>query len=275
MTHLQVNWCLTTHPYPCLCYIVSYHVDAIPFHCTLNWWRRRNAFIWKPASFQYTSLCHWGLVTHMRLALCSTPNHCLKQCWIYNSRTLRNNFQLDLNKKKTSLFFQENSAAKKRRSFCLGLNMLYNAWARIPGAQLVERCYGIAAFHDDDIKWKYFPHYWPFVRGIHRSPVNSPHKGQWRGALMFSLTCAWINGCKQSGSWWLETPSRSLWRHCNALSATGFGTQTWYDFMCLNGYNIARFLHISGISLHIYRTFIFFQMRKKGGSSFHPSLYNL
>ena len=47
--------------------------------------------------------------------------------------------------------------------------------------------------HDDVIKWKYFPRYWPFVRGIHRSPVNSPHKGQWRGALMFSLICAWIN----------------------------------------------------------------------------------
>ena len=31
------------------------------------------------------------------------------------------------------------------------------------------------------------------VRGIHMSPVNSPHKGQWRGAMMFSLTCAWIN----------------------------------------------------------------------------------
>ena len=40
-----------------------------------------------------------------------------------------------------------------------------------------------------------FPRYWPFVRGIHRSPVNSPHKGQWRGALMFSLMCVWINGC--------------------------------------------------------------------------------
>ena len=26
------------------------------------------------------------------------------------------------------------------------------------------------------------------------SPVNSPHKGQWHGALMFSLICAWING---------------------------------------------------------------------------------
>ena len=30
--------------------------------------------------------------------------------------------------------------------------------------------------------------------GIHRSPANSPHKGQWRGALMFSLICVWING---------------------------------------------------------------------------------
>ena len=39
-----------------------------------------------------------------------------------------------------------------------------------------------------------FPRYWPFVRGIHRSPVNSPHKGQWHGALIFSLICAWING---------------------------------------------------------------------------------
>ena len=39
-----------------------------------------------------------------------------------------------------------------------------------------------------------FPRYWPFVRGIHRWPVNSPHKGQWRGTLMLSLICAWING---------------------------------------------------------------------------------
>ena len=47
--------------------------------------------------------------------------------------------------------------------------------------------------HDDVIKWKHFPRNWPFVRGIHRSPVNFPHKGQWRGALMFSLIYAWIN----------------------------------------------------------------------------------
>ena len=34
-------------------------------------------------------------------------------------------------------------------------------------------------------------------RWIPRSPVNSPHKGQWRGALMFSLICTrkkgWVN----------------------------------------------------------------------------------
>ena len=46
--------------------------------------------------------------------------------------------------------------------------------------------------HDDVIKWKHFPRNWPFVRGIHRSPVNFPHKGHWRGALMFSPICVWI-----------------------------------------------------------------------------------
>ena len=50
------------------------------------------------------------------------------------------------------------------------------------------------AIHDDVIKWRHIPRYWPFVRGIHRSPVNSPHKGQWRGALMFLWSAPWING---------------------------------------------------------------------------------
>ena len=54
--------------------------------------------------------------------------------------------------------------------------------------------YNYHVAHDDVIIWKQFPCYWPFVRGIHRSPVNSPHKGQWRRTLIFSLICAWING---------------------------------------------------------------------------------
>ena len=67
------------------------------------------------------------------------------------------------------------------------------------GATDTDHCSGAAAGqrhpvptfhnHDDVIKWKPFPRNWAFVRGIHRSPVNSPHKGQWRGALMFYLIC--------------------------------------------------------------------------------------
>ena len=48
--------------------------------------------------------------------------------------------------------------------------------------------------HDDVMKMETFSALLDFVRGIHRLLVNSPHKSQWRGALMFSLICAWING---------------------------------------------------------------------------------
>ena len=77
--------------------------------------------------------------------------------------------------------------------------------------------------HYDVIKWKHFPSYWPFVRGIHRSLVNSPHKGQWRGALMFSLICAWIKG------WVNNCEAGDLRRHrahyyvtIMSISMTGF-----------------------------------------------------
>ena len=63
--------------------------------------------------------------------------------------------------------------------------------------------------HDDVIKWKHFPRYWPFVRGIHRSPVNSPHKGQWRGALIFSLICTRIND-------WVNNREAGDLRRCRA-----------------------------------------------------------
>ena len=45
--------------------------------------------------------------------------------------------------------------------------------------------------------------YWPFVRGIHRSPVDDPHKGQWRGALMYSVICAWWKRLnkRDTGDW--------------------------------------------------------------------------
>ena len=53
------------------------------------------------------------------------------------------------------------------------------------------------------------------MRGIHRSPVNSPHKGQWCGALMFSFICLNKRLSRQWRDWWFETPSHPSWRHCN------------------------------------------------------------
>ena len=70
----------------------------------------------------------------------------------------------------------------------------------------------LSRYHGDVIKWKHFPRYWSFVRGIHRSLVDCPHKDQWGGALMFSLN---KRLSKQSRSRWFEMPLRSLWRHCN------------------------------------------------------------
>ena len=75
-----------------------------------------------------------------------------------------------------------------------------------------------------------FRRYWPFVRGIHRSPVNSPHKGQWRGAFMFSLICAcindWVNNLKAGDlrrhrahydvTVMISWPSEAIWRQSSA-----------------------------------------------------------
>ena len=69
-----------------------------------------------------------------------------------------------------------------------------------PGINPIKRHYiQYPTEHDDVIIWKHFLRYWPFVRVIHRSPVNSPHKGQWGEALMFSLICGRINGWVNNG----------------------------------------------------------------------------
>ena len=75
--------------------------------------------------------------------------------------------------------------------------------------------------HDDVIKWKHFPCHWPFVRGGHRSPVDSPHKGQWRRALVSSLMCIWKN------AWASSRDAGDLRRHgahCNVSSIRSLGT---------------------------------------------------
>ena len=69
--------------------------------------------------------------------------------------------------------------------------------------------------HDDVMKWKHFPRYWPFVRGIHRGPTQRPVTRSFD--VFFDLR---LNKrlSKQSWGLWLETPSRPSWRHCNEMS---------------------------------------------------------
>ena len=69
---------------------------------------------------------------------------------------------------------------------------------------------------DDVIKWKHFPRYWPFVRGIDRSPVGSPHKRPVARSfdVIYDLHLK-KRLSDQSRRRWFEKPSHSLWRHCN------------------------------------------------------------
>ena len=80
-----------------------------------------------------------------------------------------------------------------RNSFPDKTVALYGIIPQVLQLIYILKAYLTGTSHNDVIKWKHFPRYWPFVRGVHRSPVNSSHKGQWRRALMFSLICVWIN----------------------------------------------------------------------------------
>ena len=67
--------------------------------------------------------------------------------------------------------------------------------------------------HDDVIKWKHFPRYWPFVRGIHRSRWIPRTKASNAEPWCFLRLNKRLS--KQTRGWWFEPPSWSLWRQCN------------------------------------------------------------
>ena len=63
--------------------------------------------------------------------------------------------------------------------------------------------------HDDVIKWKHFPRFWPFVFPAQR-PVTRSFDVFFDLRLNKRLST-------QSWGWWFETPSSPLWRHSNVL----------------------------------------------------------
>ena len=89
-------------------------------------------------------------------------------------------------------------------------------------------------WHNDVIKWKHFPRYWPFVRGIHRSRWI-PHTKASDAELWCFLRLNKLFG-KQWWGWWFETLTRPLWRHRNAF----YLPRQWMAYHCLLRENQTR-----------------------------------
>ena len=100
----------------------------------------------------------------------------------------------------------------------------------------------------DVIKWKHFPCYWPFVQGNHQSLVNSPHKGQWHGALMFLWSVPWINGWvnnREADDLRCHRVLHSLWHHCYEEMQNGCCiTRAWIKHVLKT--NSAAFIKSTG-----------------------------
>ena len=82
--------------------------------------------------------------------------------------------------------------------------------------------------HVDIIKWKHFPRYWFFVRGIHRLPMYSPQKKivTQKFDVFIDLRLN-IRISKHSKRRWFKTPSCPLRCQCNSICS-----QCWvYRFL--------------------------------------------
>ena len=92
---------------------------------------------------------------------------------------------------------------------------------------------------------------WPFVRGTHRSPVNSPRKGQWRGALMFSLIRTWTN------SWVNNGDAGDLRRHRAHCDVSVMVSKAFYHYMHYNP-RFVRFVQVVEINKFLWITSCFY-----------------
>ena len=80
--------------------------------------------------------------------------------------------------------------------------------------------------HDDVIKWKHFPRYWPFVLGIHRSRWIPRTKASDGELLMFSLICARINDSVNNRE------AGDLRPHCGHYDVNGMFTGKLWHVCC-------------------------------------------
>ena len=68
--------------------------------------------------------------------------------------------------------------------------------------------------------------------------VNSPHKGQWRGGLMFSVICTWINGWVNNGE------AGDLRRHRTVIEMTQpVYLGIFFDYLIPNYFTFSIWVH--------------------------------
>ena len=78
------------------------------------------------------------------------------------------------------------------------------------------------------------------MRRIHRSPANSLHKGQWCGALMFSLICTRINVWVNTGE------AGDLRRH-----RASYGCLLWGLYLLIRPLKYCKYLYWAQKSLSV------------------------
>ena len=178
---LSLQWCHNE------CDGVSNHRRL---HCLFNcWFRRRSkkyrssaslAFVRGIQRWPMNSLHKWPVTRKMfpfdNVIVCRL--YCVKEMWHWGIYNLRNN--PNILPEKLSVGY-----ALPPRSLVINITDMNCSPAVLGIAKQIGRqpplwpvCYGSAAvtnnvLHDDVMIWKRFPHHWPFVRGIHQSPVDS------------------------------------------------------------------------------------------------------
>ena len=78
--------------------------------------------------------------------------------------------------------------------------------------------------HDDVIKWKHFRD---------TDPLCGESTGQWRGALIFSLMCAWTNSSKTVEAPVIWDSMTSMWCHCHESTPVTLNPKEIYDICML------------------------------------------
>ena len=154
-----------------------------------------------------------GCPQRIRFCDCCCPLLCTSTCrksvtkaicyvkYINIFFALNHRYWIDLDRQRTILTrFQKYPQDKHQRNMKHNRVILY-----------LESCIWIyrqqlIGIHDDVIKWKKNPRYWPFMWGIHRSPVARSFDVFFDLRLNKRLS-------KQSRRRLFETPSSSLWRH--------------------------------------------------------------